>query len=118
MEPFRIGLLGHGTVGAAFAALLAERADAVELAVGRRPEIAGILTRSEGDFEEILASSDLVVEVIGGVEPARDYILKAIRAGRHVVSANKAVLSRHGEEIYDAAREAGIQLRFEAAVGG
>jgi len=118
VEPFRIGLLGHGTVGAAFAALLAERADAVELAVGRRPEIAGILTRSEGDFEEILASSDLVVEVIGGVEPARDYILKAIRAGRHVVSANKSVLSRHGEEIYDAAREAGIQLRFEAAVGG
>ncbi|MGI8597461.1 MAG: homoserine dehydrogenase [Thermoleophilaceae bacterium] len=118
VEPFRIGLLGHGTVGAAFAALLAERADAVELAVGRRPEISGVLTRSRGDFDEILASSDLIVEVIGGVEPAREYILKAIRAGRHVVSANKSVLSRHGEEIYDAAREAGIQLRFEAAVGG
>jgi len=117
-EPFRIGLLGHGTVGAAFADLLSARADAVELAVGRRPEIAGVLTRSRGDFEDILERSDLIVEVIGGVEPAREYILRAIRAGRHVVSANKAVLSRHGEEIYDAAREAGIQLRFEAAVGG
>src|SRR5205085_2968321 len=62
--------------------------------------------------------SDLVVELIGGVEPAREYILRAMAAGRHVVTANKAVLSRHGEEIYDAARAAGVQLRFEAAVGG
>jgi homoserine dehydrogenase len=59
-----------------------------------------------------------VVELIGGVEPARDYILRAMRAGKHVVTANKAVLSQHGEEIYATAREAGVQLRFEAAVGG
>src|SRR3954471_6012518 len=83
-----------------------------------RPEISGVLTRSQGSFDEIIEGSDLVVELIGGVEPARDYILRAIRAGRHVVTANKQVLSHHGEEIYNAAREAGVQLRFEAAVGG
>src|SRR4051812_10184021 len=83
-----------------------------------RPEISGVLTRSRGDFEEILAGSDLVVELIGGLEPAREYILRALQAGKHVVTANKQVLSRHGEEIYDAARAAGVQLRFEAAVGG
>jgi homoserine dehydrogenase len=115
---FRVGLLGHGTVGSAFHELLEERAAAIEAAAGTRPEIAGVLTRSRGDFDEILANSDLVVELIGGVEPAREYILRAVRAGKHVVTANKAVLAQHGEEIYDAAREAGVQLRFEAAVGG
>jgi homoserine dehydrogenase len=115
---FRVGLLGHGTVGSAFHELLEERAGAIESAAGMRPEIAGVLTRSRGDFDDILASSDLVVELIGGVEPARDYILRAVRAGKHVVTANKAVLAQHGEEIYDAARAAGVQLRFEAAVGG
>jgi homoserine dehydrogenase len=118
MTTFRVGLLGHGTVGAAFHELLGERAGAIESATGTRPEIAGVLTRSRGDFEEIVAGSDLVVELIGGVEPARDYILRAMRAGKHVVTANKAVLAQHGEEIYDAARAAGVQLRFEAAVGG
>lgn len=118
MTPFRVGLLGHGTVGAAFEGLLEERAGAIEGVTGQRPEIAGVLTRSRGDFDEIVAGSDLVVELIGGVEPARDYILGALRAGKHVVTANKAVLSQHGEEIYAVAREAGVQLRFEAAVGG
>jgi homoserine dehydrogenase len=115
---FRVGLLGHGTVGSAFHGLLEERAAAIESAAGMRPEIAGVLTRSRGDFDEILANSDLVVELIGGVEPAREYILRAVEAGKHVVTANKAVLAQHGEEIYDAARAAGVQLRFEAAVGG
>ena len=76
------------------------------------------MTRSRGDFDDILERSDLIVELIGGIEPARDYILRAIGAGKHVVTANKQVLSQHGEEIYEAAREAGVQLRFEAAVGG
>ena len=118
MTSFRVGLLGHGTVGAAFAALLGERADAVAATTGRRPELSGILTRSRGDFEEILRASDLVVELIGGVEPARRYVLAALRGGRHVVTANKQLLSQHGEELFDAAREAGVDLRFEAAVGG
>ena len=115
---FDVGLLGHGTVGSAFHQLLEERADAIEATTGIRPAISGVLTRSRGDFADILERSDLVVELIGGVEPAREYILRALGAGKHVVTANKQVLSQHGEEIYAAAREAGVQLRFEAAVAG
>jgi homoserine dehydrogenase len=117
-QPFRIGLLGHGTVGAAFAELLAERADAVAAITGVRPVVSGVLTRSRGDFDEILAGSDLLVEVMGGIDPARDYVLRAMRAGRHVVSANKLLLSQYGEELWACAREHGVQLRFEGAVAG
>jgi homoserine dehydrogenase len=115
-KPVRIGLLGRGTVGAAFADLLAERAGAVEAATGRRPEISGVLTRSEGDFGAILERSDLVVELIGGTDPARDFVLDAMRAGRPVVTANKQLLAKHGDKLFGVAREAGVQLRFEAAV--
>jgi homoserine dehydrogenase len=115
---FSVGLLGHGTVGSAFAALLAERSDAVAAITGIRPEVSGVLTRSRGDFEEILAGSDLLVEVMGGIDPARDYVLRAMQAGKHVVSANKLLLSQHGEELWACAREHGVQLRFEAAVAG
>jgi homoserine dehydrogenase len=83
-----------------------------------RPEITGVLTRSKGDFEQILGSSDLIVELIGGLEPARDYIRRAMAAGKHVVTANKQLLSQHGDELADAACEHGVQLRFEAAVAG
>ena len=117
-EPFRVGLLGHGTVGSAFAELLDERADAVAATTGLRPELTGVLTRSRGDFEELLAGSDLIVELIGGIDPARDYVLRAMRAGKHVVSANKQLLSQYGEELWACAREHGVQLRFEGAVAG
>ncbi|HEX5930095.1 MAG TPA: homoserine dehydrogenase [Solirubrobacterales bacterium] len=117
-KPVRIGLLGRGTVGSAFADLLAERAEAVEAATGRRPEIAGVLTRSEGDFGAILGDADLVVELMGGTDPARDFVLDALRAGKPVVTANKQLLAQHGDELFGVAREAGVQLRFEAAVAG
>jgi homoserine dehydrogenase len=117
-EPIRIGLLGRGTVGGAFAELLEARVGAVEAATGRRPEIAGVLTRESGDFAEILERSDLIVELIGGTEPARGYVLDALRAKRPVVTANKQLLAQHGEELFEVAREAGVQLRFEAAVAG
>jgi homoserine dehydrogenase len=117
-EPFRIGLLGHGTVGSAFAELLADRADAIEAEVGLRPELSGVLTRSQGEYEDLLERSDLIVELMGGIEPARDYVLRALGTGRHVVTANKQLLSQHGEEVFDAAREGGVQLRFEGAVAG
>jgi homoserine dehydrogenase len=116
--PFRVGLLGHGTVGSAFQELLESRADAIEAEVGRRPEVAGVLTTRDGDFADILDRSDLVVELIGGTEPARDYVLRAMQAGRHVVTANKQLLSQFGEELFVAARESDVQLRFEAAVAG
>jgi homoserine dehydrogenase len=116
--PFRVGLLGHGTVGSAFQQLLETRADAIAAEVGRRPEIGGVLTTRAGDFDEILRDSDLVVELIGGTDPARDYVLRAMAAGRHVVTANKQLLSRFGEELFDAARENRVQLRYEAAVAG
>jgi homoserine dehydrogenase len=118
VEPFRIGLLGHGTVGRAFAELLDERTDAIEAEVGRRPEISGVLTRSRGDFDDILERSDLVVELMGGIDPTREYVLRALDSGRHVVTANKQLLSQHGEEVFDAARRGGVQLRFEGAVAG
>jgi len=114
----RVGLLGRGTVGGAFAGLLAERAAAVEAATGRRLEVSGVLTRGEGNFDSILDGSDVIVELIGGTEPARDYVLAALRAGKPVVTANKQLLAQHGEELFEAARDAGVQLRFEAAVAG
>jgi threonine synthase len=117
-ETYRVGLLGHGTVGSAFAELLAQRADSIVPITGLRPEISGILTRSRGSFDEVLEGSDLIVELMGGLEPARDYVLAAMRAGKHVVSANKQLLAAHGEELWACAREHGVQLRFEGAVAG
>jgi homoserine dehydrogenase len=115
---FRIGLLGRGTVGSAFERLLEERADAIAAEQGLRPELSGVLTRSDGDFDDILERSDLIVELMGGIDPTRDYVLRAMNAGRHVVTANKQLLSQHGEEVFDAARRGGVQLRFEGAVAG
>jgi homoserine dehydrogenase len=117
-DPFAVGLLGFGTVGSAFATLLDERAQEIERFNGRRPEIASVLTRSRGTFEEVLAGAELIVELIGGIEPARSYVLEALWAGRDVVTANKQLLSQHGEELFETARERGVRLRFEAAVAG
>ena len=117
-QVFRVGLLGHGTVGAAFAALLPEHAARIERMTGLRPELSGVMTRGSGSFDEILEGSDLIVELIGGIEPARSYLLQAMEAGRHVVTANKQLLSQYGEELWDAARSHGVQLRFEGAVAG
>jgi homoserine dehydrogenase len=117
-EPFRVGLLGHGTVGSAFDDLLGRRADAIAAATGRRPELCGVLTRSRGSFEEILDGADAIVELIGGLEPAREYALAALAAGKPVVTANKQLLSQRGDELFAAARQVGTQLRYEAAVAG
>ena len=95
--PARIGLLGRGTVGGAFADLVAERADHVANVTGLRPEVTGVLRRTEGDFDTILENADLVVELMGGIEPAREYVVRAMAAGKHVVTANKQLLAEHGE---------------------
>jgi homoserine dehydrogenase len=117
-DPVKVGILGKGTVGGAFRKLLEERAEMVEEVSGRRPEIAGVLSSKEGDFEQIVAESDIVVELIGGVDPALDYVMRALREGKHVVTANKQLLAQHGAELVEAAHEGGAQLRFEAAVAG
>ena len=118
-ETFRVGLLGHGTVGAR-----------VRGAAGRargprrgdhRPAPGGQRACSRaraGTSRRSSSGSDLIVELIGGIDPARDYVLRAMQAGKHVVSANKLLLASHGEELWSCAREHGVQLRFEGAVAG
>lgn len=114
--PLRIGLLGHGTVGGAFDELVSDRAAAIESATGRKAEISGVLTTSIGNFEEILESSDVIVELMGGTDTAREHVLAALAAGKPVITANKQLLAQHGAELFEAAEQAGVQLRFEAAV--
>ena len=83
---FRVGLLGHGTVGTAFAGLLAERADAIVPITGMRPEVTGILTTSQGSFEEVLEDADLLVELIGGIERVFDPVPRiVVEPGRSLV---------------------------------
>jgi homoserine dehydrogenase len=118
LRTFKVGLLGHGTVGSAFAGLLEQRAVQVERLTGRLPVLGEALTRSTGSFPEILEGSDAIVELIGGIEPARTYVLAALQAGKHVITANKQLLSQHGEALFEAARASGVQLRFEAAIAG
>jgi len=129
---YKVGLLGLGTVGTGTAKILT----APE---GRHPllrelEIAKVGVRSiekpraiqfppsvlTTDFDAIVTDPeiDIVVELIGGVEPARSWILKAIDHGKHIVTANKAVISRHGDEIFAAANDKGVYVMLEAAVGG
>jgi homoserine dehydrogenase len=113
-----VGILGKGTVGGAFRRLLNERADMVEEVSGRRPRVSGVLSRKSGDFDRILSRSEIVVELIGGTDPALEYVTRALESGRHVVTANKQLLAQHGPELVEAARKGGAQLRFEAAVAG
>ena len=113
-----VGILGRGTVGGAFQKLLTDRAEMVAEVSGRRPKVTGVLSSKKGNFDEILAASDIIVELIGGIDPARDYLTRALREGRHVVTANKQLIAQHGGELVAAAREGGAQLRFEAAVAG
>ncbi|MBK5109802.1 MAG: homoserine dehydrogenase [Thermoleophilia bacterium] len=115
-ETLKIGLLGRGTVGSAFVDLVGERAATIEVATGRRAVISGVLTTSQGDFDQILADADVIVELMGGTDPAFDYVRAALEAGVPVITANKQLLARRGAELFEAAGRAGVQLRFEAAV--
>jgi homoserine dehydrogenase len=117
-DTVNVGILGKGTVGAAFRRLLNERADMVEEVSGRRPRVSGVLSRKRGSFDRILARSEIIVELIGGSDPALGYVTRALEEGRHVVTANKQLLAQHGPELVAAARRGGAQLRFEAAVAG
>ena len=129
-----VGVLGCGNVGAALVSLVENRADEVAARTGVRLEVTRVAVRSLTRTRPIhLADSvltreagsvvadpsvDVVVEVIGGIEPARELILAALAAGKPVVTANKELLANHGAELYQAARMAEVDLLFEAAVAG
>ncbi len=134
MTAVRVGLLGFGVVGGGTVSVLSRNAQEIARRAGRQIEIVKILTRHPEksrlvpwpaaqlttDPSEILndTSIQLVVEMLGGIEPARSYILRAIEAGKHVVTANKALIATHGNEIFAAARARGVVVAFEAAVAG
>lgn len=132
MEPLKVALLGCGVVGTEVARLLTTHADELAQRVGTRLELAGIGVRRPGrirdldvapglfttDVIELVKRSDLVVEVIGGIEPARTLILEAMAGGASVVTANKALLAEDGPALYQAAAEQGVDLYYEAAVAG
>jgi homoserine dehydrogenase len=127
-----VALLGYGTVGSAVNRLLHESADDIERATGHRLRVVKALVREPAkerayqpdpevlttDVESILADGSiaLVAEVMGGVEPTGDYVLRLLRAGKPVVSANKQLVAQRGAELFEAASAGGVQLRFEASV--
>lgn len=134
MKPIQIGLLGFGTVGAGVAKLLIENADVIKARVGARLDLKyiadieiekdrgisidpGILTTDAAMVVED-PEIDIVVEMIGGEGIAKDFMLKAIDNGKHVVTANKALMAKHGNEIFKKAGEKGVDVAYEASVGG
>jgi len=134
MKPIQVGLLGLGVVGAGTFEVLRRNQDEIRGRTGRGIEVGAVCRRDleaarriVGDGVRIIADPaqmvrdpelDIVVELIGGLEPARTLVLDAIAHGKHVVTANKALLAVHGTEIFEAARAQGVIVAFEAAVAG
>jgi homoserine dehydrogenase len=128
----RVGVLGYGNVGAAVVALIAENGDSIAARTGLRLEVARVAVADPskprsgfaGEFTADAGSVvtdpgiDLVVEVMGGIQPAKDLVVAALEAGKPVVTANKELMAAHGAELFDAAAKAGVDLLFEAAVAG
>ncbi|MDN5743293.1 MAG: homoserine dehydrogenase, partial [Yaniella sp.] len=128
----KIALLGGGTVGSQVARILTEDAESLTERLGAELQLTGILVRNpqatrdyqlpheyySDDADEVLDGADIVVELMGGVEPTRELVLQAIAQGSSVVTGNKALLATHGNELYEAAANAGVQLSFEASVAG
>src|SRR6201997_3597777 len=129
----RVALLGCGVVGTQVARLLGEQADDLAVRTGARLELAGIAVRRiaharPGVDPALLTTDaaglatrpdvDIVIEVIGGIEPARSLLLAAMKAGKSVVTANKALLAEHGEQVHAASRTYGADLYYEASVAG
>ncbi len=134
MDKIRVGLLGFGTIGTGVVNVFQKNGDLMQERLGLPLELAGIadldITTDRGvtvepdllttDAKALLAdpSIQVIIELIGGYEPARTFVLEAIAQGKHVVTANKALLAKHGDEIFAAAETAGVHVMFEAAVGG
>jgi homoserine dehydrogenase len=134
MADVQVGILGCGNVGSALVRLLADNGDLIDRRVGVRLQVARVAVRDltkpravalahgelTDDAESVVSDPavDVVVEVIGGVEPARTLVLDALKSGKPVVTANKELLADHGEELFEAAEAAGVDLLFEASVAG
>ncbi len=129
----RVALLGCGVVGSSVARMLTENADDLAARIGAPVELVGIAVRRIGkdrtdlavpehlfttDAADLVTRADIVIEVIGGIDPARELILSAMAHGACVVTANKALLAEDGPTLYAAADAAGVDLYFEAAVAG
>ncbi|PDQ35887.1 MAG: homoserine dehydrogenase [Candidatus Lumbricidophila eiseniae] len=128
----RVGLLGCGSVGSQVARLLLEHGEELAQRIGARIELVGIAVRDvtasrdaelptelfTTDARDLILRSDIVIELMGGIEPARSLVLAAIASGADVVTGNKALLAQHGPELFAAAEQVGAQLSYEAAVGG
>jgi homoserine dehydrogenase len=130
----RLGVLGCGNVGAALIRLVAEHRDVIHARTGVRLEVTRVAVRNMAiersvplaperfthDVETVVSASDVdvVIEVIGGIEPARSLILESLKLGKPVVTANKELVANVGRELFDAAATSGVDLLFEAAVAG
>jgi homoserine dehydrogenase len=132
LRTLKVSLLGCGNVGAQVARILIEDADALAARTGARLQLSGIAVRNVNtkrdvelpqelfttDAETLVKDADLVIELMGGIEPARTLILSALNNGACVVTGNKALLAQDGPTLYEAADKAGVQLSYEAAVAG
>ena len=132
MTVVKIALLGAGTVGTQVARLLSEQKEDLAARSGAQLELVGIAVRDVSaprdpavdrslltdDPVSIIDEADIVIELMGGIEPARAYIFRAFAAGASVVTGNKALLAAHGPELYEAAAQADVDLYYEAAVAG
>ena len=132
MKEYKVGILGFGTVGAGVAENLLKNQEVIAKRAGVIPVLAGIadldITTDRGvkvpegilttDAAKVIAESDIVVELIGGTTVAKKFILEALKAGKSVVTANKALLAHYGEELFAAAQESGADIFYEASVAG
>ncbi len=134
MKPVRVGLLGLGTVGGGTVTVLSRNSEEIARRAGRRIMLSHVAARNLERADELNLTNvrltedafvvtndpevDVVVELMGGYEPARTVILKAIENGKHVVTANKALIALHGNEVFAAAQGKGVMVAFEAAVAG
>lgn len=131
-RPIRVALLGAGSVGAQVARLLLENKEELAKRVGAELQLIGVAVRDvkaqrsaeipkellTTDAESLLTGSDIVIELMGGINPAYEWIKKALNAGADVITANKALIASKGNELIDLAQQLGAQLYYEAAVGG
>lgn len=134
MEKVKVGLIGFGTVGSGVVKILQKNSKLIEKRMGAKIVLKrivdidvktdrgvklrpGILSTQADDVIQD-PEIDIVLELIGGIEPAKTFILKAIQNGKHIITANKALLALHGDEIFRAAHRSGVDVNFEASVGG